>query len=1261
MAFSYEQTGTIALTNGSTSVMGEGTNWAVSYPGVLLIVDGKTYPVASIDGGTTLTLVHPYSGETASGVAYTFAPLQPDNYALTKKVNEIIEIAGDLVDASRGPAGPAGPAGPIGPSGDSGLGSIVNLTEYTPQPAGGSGTFLIVPVAQGAPTIALTQSSTVVLPLDKPNAGIGLWINSTTSGYAITLGLTNAPIPQPDVPSEPIDLSGSATLYGDPGSIIRLGISLGGVTGTFVVDTPGTVPVSIETADIINVPVASQWTTGSAGSPYPISGDAVAGTVTLAKAGSNDTGFKNGHVVLNQGSYLTTTPLGLEFPSKGDDATTQTPPSFKLLFKGVVPAGSNEEPLCHLEDYGNGMLSLRAHWGDGAMQAVVQRPGYYEVVVSDSDPALRRFGENQLYAVEWVDDVDGPGGMLYFTVDGQPLGAPKPTEKKLRITTAMALEVNASYGNTSNSVDNLEVEYVGISYGRPVTELSYETVTDGQTLTAEQLERLVVDARNMSASTTEHPITYSRGGQAYDLAIIIGEMQLPAGRAYKAVLEDWSTGDGVPHPNELVMTKPAAQNCKFEDAALFSSQASWTEVLPKGPVPSINGIAYHCEGVRMGTYVQFQFAYELDRPEAPFGDPTGLETYMVPHKWLIYDNAGTLLARIEKPNGEPLNSASSKACWEGSYDGRGVPIITDANPWYPHGTVRSSIIWRSHDPIAYSQAQVLNTVPVFDMRVPFASHTGFSVNGFDLRVGQGGAGGDGQMNGFANFRAMSWEPTTYVGIQAQAAATKHPWKALFSTSDAVVPNAAIWLKYTPFNQQGRSPITGPGGTRDDRQIMAEPVAQYVRDITSVRPHDQRSMKEIALHYLTGYASDAIHGIENGRNVPLFKGSPRRAITMRNHYYGGGEATTPTDKAFYVQLGRLSDWIDGGNPLRPKRPYAAKDVGKPYFGTNAIDEAHAHQFPHWGSLLFQTPEFAFLGHRFFDQPRLYNNTILNSQWGPYEVGERGAAWKFAHAALAWKTASPNSQRLYSRAEVLDWVIVDFERFYDQWYAADPGILNPPSSIGSGGSLDGNKALLAAMARFGPCSFNESGVYAHDFYIGYWLSALHTGERLGFNAAVRAASPKAEAVLNWLVTGHQKRVTQRINDGFRINAMSGTDYLCPIWTTAQINTAKGAVSALPQTYGDVQASQGAGAADSWDTFKWQGNNALSRDGQAIDQLLAGPGLLLDMGRTDAALVAAAATAEARFQEKLTSETARGAMEAGTVWFKYHQSTNNRPYRP
>ena len=219
----FEQTGTVTVTNGSRTVTGNGSAWLAGYDGTALNIAGAVYPVASIDSPNSLTLIEPYPGATASQLSYTLLPLKNENYDLSKKVQKIIDIAGELVDATVGPQGPKGeqgPEGPAGKSGDSGFGSIVNFTQFTPQPAGGAGVYMIVPVAEGDPGVGLTQSAQVFLPIAKmKEAGIGMWIKSTTSGYALTLGLTNAPAPQPDVPKENLNLTGAGEVFVSPGTI----------------------------------------------------------------------------------------------------------------------------------------------------------------------------------------------------------------------------------------------------------------------------------------------------------------------------------------------------------------------------------------------------------------------------------------------------------------------------------------------------------------------------------------------------------------------------------------------------------------------------------------------------------------------------------------------------------------------------------------------------------------------------------------------------------------------------------------------------------------------------------------------------------------------------------------------------------------------------------------------------------------------------------------------------------------------------------
>lgn len=1265
MAFQYEDSGTVNLTNGSTTVTGTGTNWLIDYPGVTLNVGGLSFAVASIDSRTQLTLNKPYPGETASAVAYTLLPLQAENYQLSKKVQEVLDVAGELVDATVGPQGPAGPLGPQGPAGkngDAGFGAIVNFSEYKPMPAGSPGVYVLVPVVQGEPGVTLSQSAQVILPANRPDMGIGLYLRATTSGNTIAiLGLTNAPEPQPEVPGEDIDLGGSGAIYGAPGTIFDLGITVANPATTFNLTLPAGLTLLAKRENSKVDPVASQWRLGTSGAPYPVTGNAVANSTVMNKVGpASAFGFRNNNVVIlstdeTNGGHLTTDAMALEFPVRANDRLTQTPNRIRLSFKGVVPAGSDGGVIASLMDYQVGEMRLEPYWDGPTLKVILGRNGSQEDVVSDPSD-LRVLGTNQLYEAEWVNNPNGDGGTMTFFLDGQQMGAPKPTNTKPRITPLMPLEIGASSGNRSVGVPGLEVEYVAVSYDKPGIALSYVPVSTGPISRAD-LQALAVDARNMSAGGP-YTLTYAIGaGDPFQLAINIGEMSLPAGRACKAVLEDWSTGVGVPHPNELVMTRVAAQNCRFEDDDLYNAQASWTEVLPQGPVPSINGINYYCEGIRIGNYVQFQFIYDwgtAQMPANPFGDPTNKESYMVAHKWMIYDNAGQLLARIEQPNGEPLNNPARPACWEGTVDGRGVAIITADNRWQPHGTVRSSVIWRSHDPVAYDQQRLWNTVPTFDIRVPFACHSGYSVNGGDARIY-----GDGQINGFANYRVMPWEPSDTNSLIAQGNASPSPYRGLY-TETAITPNAAIWLKYTPFNIQGRSPVTGPGGVRDDRQLMPDMVAEYVRNVNSTRLFDGRSMKQIALDYLTGYASDAIHGVEGGRAKPLYKGTgnARRNIRLRNHYYGYGEASIPESQAWYIQGGRTYEWMAGSNPLRVRVPRAGIDPKKPIFGTTMIDKAHAHQFPHWGSMLFQSPEFAMLGHKFSDQARLYSNHILNVD-DPNEISNRETAWTYIHAALMWKTASSNSSRLYSRQEVMDWVIFDLEAFYDTHYASNPGFLNPPTNIFTNGQVDANKAVYASNQRFGITTCYGDRVYTHDFMVGYWLSALHAGHKLGFNQAVSAASAKAKAVIDWLVMSHEKRIVGRLNEGMLINAEGGTEYMTALWTMAQINAANGNAGQLPQTFAAVSAAQ-TRPSPSWDTCHDMDGNVASRDGQSMDQFLAGPGLLLDMGRAGTALNTAATNAESYFQQKLQAEQAKGA-QAGTGWFVFHQATNNRPFKP
>lgn len=63
--------GTVAVTNGSTTVTGTGTAFSVLHNGGRIRIAGVWYTVSTVSGATGLTLTTSYAGATASGLAYT--------------------------------------------------------------------------------------------------------------------------------------------------------------------------------------------------------------------------------------------------------------------------------------------------------------------------------------------------------------------------------------------------------------------------------------------------------------------------------------------------------------------------------------------------------------------------------------------------------------------------------------------------------------------------------------------------------------------------------------------------------------------------------------------------------------------------------------------------------------------------------------------------------------------------------------------------------------------------------------------------------------------------------------------------------------------------------------------------------------------------------------------------------------------------------------------------------------------------------------
>src|SRR3546814_16391036 len=106
-----------------------------------------------------------------------------------------------------------------------------------------------------------------------------------------------------------------------------------------------------------------------------------------------------------------------------------------------------------------------------------------------------------------------------------------------------------------------------------------------------------------------------------------------------------------------------------------------------------------------------------------------------------------VLATVARADGEPLNGTDIPGIFEGSFDGNGRAITNSTDKWYPRGTVRAGVIWRSGPPPAYDQTFINTHLPRYDVTIGYASHTHYSNNGFD-----GSLWGGESSNGFGHTR-----------------------------------------------------------------------------------------------------------------------------------------------------------------------------------------------------------------------------------------------------------------------------------------------------------------------------------------------------------------------------------------------------------------------------------------------------------------------------------------------------------------------------
>lgn len=95
----WYRAGTVAVTSGSKTVTGTGTQWQNLIFGVAPGVtfygpDGKPYEIDTVNSNTSLTLVTNYSGATASGQAYAIDPTRSGSVAsLAAQTSEVLKFS----------------------------------------------------------------------------------------------------------------------------------------------------------------------------------------------------------------------------------------------------------------------------------------------------------------------------------------------------------------------------------------------------------------------------------------------------------------------------------------------------------------------------------------------------------------------------------------------------------------------------------------------------------------------------------------------------------------------------------------------------------------------------------------------------------------------------------------------------------------------------------------------------------------------------------------------------------------------------------------------------------------------------------------------------------------------------------------------------------------------------------------------------------------------------------------------------------------
>jgi hypothetical protein len=161
---------------------------------------------------------------------------------------------------------------------------------------------------------------------------------------------------------------GDVTVYGDPGTRFPLGLDMAGPSGNYNLTVPS--GLSLVKRVVAPTPVTTGSTysmnaLATAYSPSQSNGGVTPNTLTVVGAGAT---YSSSRLNLPAGTYLSAGAIGISLPTSSDPATTRTPRSITIGFKGILP--QDGAPLVSLYEYDRARFSLHGYWQPGQVSVL---------------------------------------------------------------------------------------------------------------------------------------------------------------------------------------------------------------------------------------------------------------------------------------------------------------------------------------------------------------------------------------------------------------------------------------------------------------------------------------------------------------------------------------------------------------------------------------------------------------------------------------------------------------------------------------------------------------------------------------------------------------------------------------------------------------------------------------------------------------------------------------------------------------------------